>query len=63
MDDKPIRLVLSFKQSEKWIYDEICRHSGKGNWVKDVLCEKITTERQEQKIQGHKSVSVIDEIL
>jgi hypothetical protein len=34
-------LTLTFKESERYIYDEICNHSAKGGWVKDVLAEYI----------------------
>ena len=34
-------LTLTFKDSEKWIYDEICSHSSKGGFIKDVLAEYI----------------------
>lgn len=39
--EKPLKLMLTFKKDEKYIYDEIQRHSGKGNWVKDILKEHI----------------------
>lgn len=38
---KQMMLTLTFKDSEKWIYDEICKHSSKGGWVKDILAEHI----------------------
>lgn len=47
-----LRLVLSFKESERWIYEEIQKHSGKGNWIKDVLAEKIKEEQKKKEING-----------
>lgn len=35
------KFLLSFKKDERYIYDEIQRHSGKGNWIKDILKEHI----------------------
>jgi hypothetical protein len=34
---KGLKLILTFKTTEKYIYDEIQKHSGKGNWIKDIL--------------------------
>lgn len=48
MADK-LRLVLTFKQEEKWLLDEINKHSGKGNWIKDVLTEKLRAENSAKK--------------
>lgn len=39
--EKSLKLMLTFKRDEKYLYDEIQRHSGKGNWIKDVLKEHI----------------------
>jgi flagellar basal body-associated protein FliL len=36
-----LKILLTFKQSEKYLYDEIQKHSGKGNWVKDILREYL----------------------
>lgn len=46
MADKPLKLLLSFKQEEKWILDEINKHSGKGNWVKDILKDYILNQQK-----------------
>ena len=37
--NKQVKITISFKTNELWIYDEICKHSGKGNWIKDILSE------------------------
>lgn len=41
---KPMIIPISFKESERYIYEEICKHSGKGAWVKDVLAEHIKNQ-------------------
>lgn len=60
MADKPLRLVLTFKQSEKWIYDAVNEHSGKGNWIKDILVKELKKEQQEHFIPVKRTV---DEVL
>ena len=42
---KQMMLTLTFKENERYIYDEICRHSGKGGWVKDVLADHIKNQK------------------
>ena len=37
-----MRTVITYKTSEKWIFDEIEKHSGKGNWVKDILSDYLS---------------------
>ena len=32
-----MKTVITYKKNEKWIYDEIEKHSGKGSWIKDIL--------------------------
>ncbi|MCE5214360.1 MAG: hypothetical protein LLF83_06525 [Methanobacterium sp.] len=52
-DKKQVTLTLSFRDDELWIYEEICRHSAKGGWVKDVLADHIrgqTTLRTKEKV-------------
>lgn len=46
--DKGYKLVLTFKREEKYIYDEIQKHSGKGNWVKDILKQHIPVPEKPQ---------------
>jgi len=36
-----MKTVITYKKNEKWIFDEIEKHSGKGNWVKDVLANYL----------------------
>lgn len=36
------KIILTFKASEKYLYDEIVQHSGKSNWVKDILSSHIS---------------------
>ena len=51
---KQMMLTLTFKESEKWIYEEICKHSAKGGWVKDILADHI----RNQEIQVSKDKKV-----
>lgn len=37
-----MKITISFKANELWIYDAVCKHSGKGNWIKDVLAEYLS---------------------
>lgn len=46
--EKELKLVLTFKQSEKYIYDEIQNHSAKGGWVKDILRDYIEQNKKAQ---------------
>ena len=55
-----MKVLLTFKQSEKWLYDEICSHSAKGNWVKDVLIKHL---EQQQKKPSEGGSNVIDELI
>jgi hypothetical protein len=41
---KQLTVTISFKDEEKWLYDEIRRHSGKSTWIKDILIKEITNE-------------------
>lgn len=41
--DEKLRLVLTFKKEEKYLFDEVQSHSGKGNWIKDILKAHIRT--------------------
>ena len=34
---RALDILITFKSDERWLYDEICSHSSKGGWVKDVL--------------------------
>lgn len=43
---KVLRITITFKPNEKWIYDEIKKHSGYSNWVKDILAEYIRKEKE-----------------
>jgi hypothetical protein len=41
VEEKKMVIVITFKKNEKWIYDEVQKHSGKGNWIKDILKEYL----------------------
>lgn len=32
-----MRTTITYKDSEKWLYEKVNSHSGKGNWIKDLL--------------------------
>jgi hypothetical protein len=36
-----LQQLRTFKKDEKYLWDEIQRHSGKGNWIKDILADYI----------------------
>jgi hypothetical protein len=38
---KAPKIILTFKANERYMYDEIVKHSGKANWVKDILKNHI----------------------
>ena len=39
--EKRSKITISFKTNELWIYDEICKHSGKGKWCKSILSKYL----------------------
>lgn len=41
---KTLRHILTYKQSEKWLYDVVESHSGKSNWIKDILSAYVKGE-------------------
>jgi hypothetical protein len=41
-------MLLSFKENEKWLYDEICKHSNKSGFIKDILAEKLKPEEKKE---------------
>jgi hypothetical protein len=43
MVKKPPKVILTFKENERYIFDEISKHSGKSNWVKDILKNFVPT--------------------
>ena len=45
---KQMAVNVTFKDSEKWIYDEVVRHSSKGGFIKDVLAEHIRNGERKQ---------------
>lgn len=57
---KQTTLTLSFKDDEMWIYQEICKHSGKGTWVKDVLKEYLRGNTKESPQSEQKINSFLD---
>lgn len=48
MAKRSLNVLITFKQDERWLYDEICRHSSKGGWVKDVLKEYLQSQESDQ---------------
>jgi hypothetical protein len=37
-------VTISFKKNEKWVYDEIIKHSCKSAYVKEIVIAKIAEE-------------------
>lgn len=52
-------MMLTFKQSEKWMYDEIMKHSGKSNYVKDILAQHLQ-QPQQLNTQPKRKVTIND---
>jgi len=50
-------IPLSFKQEEKYLYDEIKKHSGYSYWIKEAIKDKITKESNNQNANGNMGVS------
>lgn len=59
---KQMMLTLTFKDSEKWIYEEICKHSAKGGWVKDILAEHIRNQENPSQQRQERQESVKQDI-
>ena len=60
---KQMMLTLSFKEDERWLFEEICKHSSKGGWIKDVLTDYLRGQivlNADQKIS--ESTKEIEEI-
>lgn len=38
---KEMRVTITFKESERYIYEEILKHSCKASYIKDVLAREI----------------------
>ncbi|MEA5057794.1 hypothetical protein SDC9_185464 [bioreactor metagenome] len=34
---KQIRIPISFKEDELWLYEKLCEHSSPSAWIKDLL--------------------------
>ena len=39
-----LKIVVTFKPSEKWIYDEAMKHTGKSSWIKDLIIDYINAK-------------------
>lgn len=50
---KSLRILVTFKKTEQWIYDEIVNHSGRSGWIKDILAIQIRKEIDERKKISH----------
>jgi hypothetical protein len=44
------KIILTFKPSERWIYEEIRKHSGMGNWVKDILRDYLSKKTEKRSV-------------
>lgn len=60
---KQMAVNVTFKDSEKWIYDEVMKHSSKGGFIKDILAEHLRGTRKEKIEKPHESVQGISSIL
>ena len=60
---KQMAVNVTFKDSEKWIYDEIMKHSSKGGFIKDILAEHLRDTKKEKIEKPQESVQGISSIL
>ena len=51
-DKKQMRIPLTFKESEKWLYDEIRTHGDKANYVKDVLKQHLSDKQNSPSVSS-----------
>jgi hypothetical protein len=36
-----LKITLTFKETERDLYEEVMRHSSKGGWIKDLIRDKM----------------------
>ena len=60
---KQMAVNVTFKDSEKWIYDEVMKHSSKGGFIKDVLAEHLRDAKKEKIEKPQASAQGISSIL
>lgn len=60
---KQMAVNVTFKDSEKWIYDEVMKHSSKGGFIKDVLAEHLRNTKRESVEKPQEGVQGISSIL
>jgi hypothetical protein len=53
-----ISMLLSFKENEKWLYDEICKHSNKSGFIKDILI--LYFKKEEVKTTKKMEIDILD---
>lgn len=65
MDKKKQMLIpLSFKEEERWIYEECMKHSSKAGWIKDVLVKEIQREKTTSNNDNSTtSINAIDDLI
>ena len=44
--EKPPKLLLTFKVTERDIYDEIAKHSCKSAWIKEIIAAHIANSEK-----------------
>ena len=60
---KQMAVNVTFKDSEKWIYDEVMKHSSKGGFIKDILAEHLRDTKKVKIEKPQESVQEINSIL
>ena len=60
---KQMAVNVTFKDSEKWIYDEVMKHSSKGGFIKDILAEHLKDTKKVKIEKPQESVQEINSIL
>lgn len=47
-----LKIILTFKESERYLWEEIKKHSGYSAWIKDLLKEQIKSPSNEGQVNG-----------
>jgi hypothetical protein len=47
-----MKMQLTFKESEKHLWDEIQKHHSKSGYIKDALAEYMKKDKPEKRIQA-----------
>lgn len=57
-----MKLLLTFKTTEKDLYDEVCSHSGKGNYIKDLIRKDLEQKGSKSTKEIQSQNSILDDL-